>query len=561
MITDRLRWSVIEANTEKILAYDLIVLEPEVYVALSGPSRMAFKIPPGEAQASASGIDWKNWGQWVVCDIEIDHIQRVLAYGIVTDNKIDPDSGVMLVEVTGPIGYPKGIPWLENFNPIAVDPFEVVQRIWAHLQSTSNSQLNINAIPASSGTQMLPGYGFDGSILSFDFFAMFIRAVDMPDCGDVITGLSRDIPFDMFEEASWDANRTELTKNIRMAYPFGGLYQQYLRFALGENVKSCEKEEEMDIEPVTDVIIRSWIPGKVYSSELANADPTRLRRVVIEEDAYIDSTERSAAWAKRKLTRRNVPFSFKKIVVIPDHPNAPFGSYNVGDTIIVEAENYPWHGDVKQEHRVVSIAYKEAEGLVELGLKVEGAFNYDPIEYDPDWDQQPTEDPNLLSNGYFSANLSGWKMNQGQWFRVATVTYDTKLNPNAGSVRVDCDDSGEYFESHRVPVEAGHTYTIMAAVRYQEIVIPPESVNPEDSIYITVKTYKDGGWINTYGDTIFIDGITQPQGAGGWHLLQGTYTIPTAGVGEDQVNELSLELSINLVDSGITWWTYCRILP
>lgn len=548
MITDRLRFSVIQMNTDEVLARDLVVMDPSVTVNLSAPGTIQFTMTQGEWKASSEGIDWKPWGQWVVCEVEIDYVQKVFAYGIVTDCQVDPESGMMQIQVTGPLGYPKGIPWLENFNPIAVDPFEIVQRVWAHVQNFSNANLGVNAIPASSGTQMLPGYGFDGDILSFDFFAIFNRAIDFNDAGDTITSLARDIPFDIFEEAEWNADRTELTRNVRMAYPLGGLDQVHLRFALGENVISAERAEPMNIEPVTDVIIRSWLPGRVYDARLSNADPTMARRILMEEDAYIDSTERAAAMAKRRLQKRNVPFHFQKIAVNPHHPNAPFGSFGVGDTIRVIAENYPWQGAVDQEHRITSMTYRESVGLMELGLKAEGAFNYDPIDYNPDFEEQPTEDPNRLSNGYFHQSLGGWKSLQGQWFRVSNVTYDTVYQPNAGSVRIDLDDNGEAFRSNRASVTPGEHIDLMCAVRWQEV----ES-GPTDAFQLLAFTSLNAAPVGSF----VVDEWVNPTGVHQFQLLQMLdWEVP------EGINEVALQFNVTSgVDGGIAWWTYARVVP
>jgi hypothetical protein len=702
---DRLRFTIIEVNTNNILTRDLVVKEPEVTVQLSAPSRCGFKIDQGQAQIgqSAYGINWKNYGQWIIPEIET-HIGRFcLGAQMVTDNKVDPESGDMVIDGTGFMGYPKEIPWLENFNPIAVDPAEVIQRIWAHLQSFPHANLGIDVQPSSTGTQMLPGYGFDGNILSFDFFALFIRAVDFPDCGDQMMALSRDLPFDMFEEVSWnrgpgpnllnngsfnfnlnnwsgtgeswdnsqghDSNgsilftangtfqgasseqiavspgdkinlsgwirsngfthdgssdpvylyiesfddshshvdwpsfgypinpaspggsawekltcptftvptgvryvsagiavreksltgtvrfddilltkeielRTEINKTLRIAYPLGGFVQNGLAFRLGENVINAEKAEELDIEPVSDVIIRSWAPGRVYSATLGNADMTRARRVIMEEDASITSSERAAAWAKRKLTRRNIPKSFSKITIDPEHSHAPFGTWWVGDSIYVEAPDYPWHGDIKEWHRITSFTVKGDEPLVELGLKVEGAFNYDPIEFNPDYDQQPTEDPNLLSNGYFTNNLSGWKAVRGQWFRTAAFGYTSD-----GCVRVDLDDDGEEFQSNKISIIPGETLHIQAAVRYQELV---QTGTPPYTFAVAVNTHLNGGDV-TRG--IIVDSFTH-DGTGPFTPMSGDFTVPATGVGE-----ISVSLLVNsAVTGGISFWDDVRVL-
>ena len=63
------------------------------------------------------------------------------------------------------------------------------------------------------------------------------------------------------------------------------------------------------------------------------------------------------------------------------HPNAPFGTYDVGDRINVQGY-MPFIGDVKQQHKILAIAVDEEKGVCELTLMAEGAFNYDPIFYE-----------------------------------------------------------------------------------------------------------------------------------------------------------------------------------
>lgn len=545
MITDRLRWTVLEANTAEILTRDLNATEAEIMVNLSAPSKFAFKLPRGEEFKSAKDINWKKDGQVVVCEIEVDYQRQIFGVGVLEHPKVDPASGSMMLETTGFMGYPKGEPWLENFNPIAVDPFEVVQRVWAYLQSFSNAQMNVEVYPASSGTQMLPGFGMNGGTFSFDFFAMFIRSVDFVDSGNQITGLARDIPFDMFEEAAWNEDRTELTNAIRLAYPFGGFQQDSLTFRFGENVKQGELAEEELAQSASDIVIRSWIPGRVYSSTLSNADMTRFRRTAMEEDVHIDSTERAVAWAKRKLTRRNAPISFSKISVNPNHEHAPFGQWWVGDNIFVEAPDYPWVGDIQQWHRIVSISWKEGEPTMDLGLMVEGAFNYDPIDYDPDADVPPP-DPNRLFNGYFEDNLNGWQSQRGQWFRVPTMTYDTIVNPDAGSVRVDIDDHGERLLSAKANVTAGENLKLMAAARWQEV----ESTT--GSIQLVAYSYLDNVPVSSW----VVDEHLNPNGTHGFELLQDDWTVPVG------VNQVALMFNItSTVDGGISWWTFARVIP
>lgn len=566
-ITDRIRFTIIKVNTDEIVVRDLVVVEPMVMVNLSAPSRCSFKIPLSEQYQSSYGIDWKTWAYWIVPEIEIAGVRKCLGAQLVNKISIDPKDGTMTVEGLGFMGYPKGIPWLEDWNPISVDVGSVVQEVWASIQSYTNANLGIEVLPAELGIEMTPGYSFENGSLNFSFSALFIRAVDFIDSGDFLTSLARDIPFDMVEEVEWNTDQTSISKIIRLGYYYIGSNQTNLSFVYGENVLSADLREEAEIEPVSDVIIRGWRPGKVYSSQLnietlnqelvdagmpqIVADPLdRVRRVIMEEDANIDSTERAEAWAKRRLTRRNIPQSFTKISIDPSHPNAPLGNFWLGDTITVQASNYPWIGDISQEHRITSITFKDNEPTIELGLIVNGAFNFDPINYTPYNPTNPTEDQNLLTNGYFSSNTAGWRIISGQWIRFTQEGYS-----NPGLMRVETNDaSGEFFESHRINANPGGSYQLSCWVKRQSVVKRQDFNATTDGIYIGVKYYKNGGWVNN--TLVKLDSLPYPEGTGAWTNLVSTITVPN----DDTVNEISIVLCAKGFISGTTWWDDVRVL-
>jgi hypothetical protein len=374
--TDRFRFIVEEARTGRILARDLDVSTPKVLRALSGPANIRFDV--NYRDYANAGIYFKPYGHWIHVEKMIYGQRKIWASGLVVPSQIDKKTGIMHLEAKGFASYPKGMPWLENWNPLAADPFEVVHRAWSHLQSFDSGNMNIEIYPATSGLEMLPGYAFDGNLLNLDFFAVFIRAVDKNDCGDYIDKLARDIPFDYVEQSAWNGDRSGIDKKIYLGYPIAGVQQDNILFVLNENVIEVVPHIETEIDWASDIIIDGWFPGSEYSSQLTNADPLRYRRVVSEDDARINSDERAAAWARRKLTRRQTPAYWESIVVDMGHPNAPFGTYDVGDRIWVRGL-MPWVGDVNQLHKILAIAVDEASGTCELTLKAEGAFEYDPI--------------------------------------------------------------------------------------------------------------------------------------------------------------------------------------
>ena len=366
-----------------ILARDIKVGNAQIIRRLSEYSEINFDVHPKEPsiQLASGPIRFRPWAQWIhALKEDSTGTERVWASCIVQPSDVDPETGILSLRSQGFSCYPKGIPWLQNWNPIAVDPFEIVERIWNHIQSYPNGDMGVTVYPTTSGTQMLPGFSFENEEFVQNFFAIFIRASDRNDCGDYINKLARDIPFDYFEESAWNVVKTAVIKKIRLGYPQGGTEQQALVFRLGENIIAATPKQESEINWFSDITINGYFPGKVYSSTLSNADPDRFRRVMDEKDLRIDSNERAAAWGHKLLTRRQIPYYFESIVIDPYHPNAPFLSYDVGDTIKVQGK-VPWIGNNSQNHRIMAIIWDESKNQVQLQLMAEGAFNYDPITY------------------------------------------------------------------------------------------------------------------------------------------------------------------------------------
>ena len=527
MITDRPRFVVEQVNTGIILYRDLEVLEPQFGGQLSGPGTLKFALAPNANPL----INWGKNRQWVHVEMEFNGVREIVL-SLIVKSAVPDESGNMNIECYGFSDYPKNKPWLENYNDIAVDPFYIVAKVWAHVQSFPNAQLGVEVYPQDSGTQMLPGYGFDGSTLVFDFFAIFIRAVDFSDCADQINGLSRDIPFDYFEKSWWNNDKTAISKRLELSYPKGGLRQEHMSFVFNENILKAELADEKDIDPVTDVIVRGWFPGKVYNSRLSNVPMDQLRDVVLEEDAKINSTERAAAWAGKKLQRRTVPKYWKKITIDPNHPNAPMGAWGVGDEIFVRAL-HPWYGEIALWHRILSWAYDPASGLCELTLKVEGAFNYDPIDYNPDLEEELR--PNKLHNGFFAENLRYWTRVAGQWIRVSSDGFETD-----GCVRIDLDDGGEALKSERIAVEPGDQLTASCYVKWDNVT---SGVGPG---FILRLIYSNNGVTTT---TVDLDAYNNPTGIHAWERLDGTFTVPSGS------NEVSVQLTVTpAVTGGVAFW-------
>lgn len=490
----------------EILTYDLDVTNLVIQRNLSDGCDISFDVDPNDP--SSYGLDLKSYGQYVHIEKVMLGKRRIWCTGIVQPSDIDENTGILHVKCKGFAAYPKGIPWLEDITKIDVDAFWPVVEIWRHLQEDfPNGNLDVTVTPQESGVEMLAGYAFNGDLLNLNFFALFVRATDKLDCGDYINALARDVPFDYREISEWNADRTNVKKTFQLGYPRLGVIQENLAFVLNENVLSAKPHTETQTDYITDVGVTGWFPGVQYSSELANADPDRLRRYLNEDDAMIDSNERAAAWAHRRLARRQTPPYWETITINPDHPNAPRGSYDVGDTIIVSGY-MPWVGFISQEHKIISISDDTTRGVTQLALKAEGAFNYDKIFF-------PDGSTNIIDNGSFDNNLNGWTATGPGW-----LWSGTDGNGALGCATIAADGQDHDLVTQAYGVEPFQIFPITVDVK---LVGAVSAASDSPAVLLVAQFYdEDQNPTSAYE----IDALTGPAGLVPWGKLAGNVETP-----------------------------------
>lgn len=489
-----------------ILAYDLNVTNLVVQRNLSDGCDITCDVNPNDT--SAAGLQFKSYGHYIHLEKVMRGKRRLWASAIVQPSDVDENSGVLHLKAKGFAAYPTGIPWLEDINWIANDAYEPVHEIWRHLQEDHpGGNLGVTVIPDESGVEMLPGYAFDGDLLNLNFFATFVRATDKLDCGDYINALARDTPFDYMELSEWNADRTDVNKTVLLGYPRLGLIQPNLAFVLKENVLSAKPHTEAATDYVSDVGVSGWFPGMEYSSELSNADPERLRRYLAEDDAMIDSNERAAAWAHRRLARRQTPPYWETITINPEHPNAPMGTFDVGDTITVQGY-MPWVGYIAQEHKIITISVDVAKNVWQLALKAEGAFNYDPIYF-------PDGTANIIENSGFNYNLSGWAADGPGW------SWDGSQGAtNLGCATITADGNDHEFYTQAYGISDFLIFPLTLMVKISGAV----SASPTSPAVLLVAQFYDDDRNPT--EAIEIAAITGPSGMIPWRKIAGNVLTP-----------------------------------
>lgn len=361
-------------RTGEFISLDLPLVNPSISLVLSGPTTITGTLSPEDPEirdlVESRRLD--AYATWI--HMEVEGIVR--ASGIL--QPIQMDGETYSVEATGPSGYLRGMPFLGELSAIAIDPADVVRAIWAHVQGYPDANLGVTVIgstPVRIGEEE-PQEGVeypDGERPNGPYKLSWWEG---PDCGREVDQLASQTPFDYVERCAWNASKTKVDHWIDLAYSRIGGRRDDLRFADGENVIGAIPAEETEDLFASQVIVYGSGEGRdTIRGYAGRALGSRLRRVVILQDATIDTTARANSLAAVELERRQGLIDVTDLEVEARHPNAEFGTYAVGDDIFIDVE-VAWLGRLRQFERIISITYAPDAETVRLQLRRADAFRY-----------------------------------------------------------------------------------------------------------------------------------------------------------------------------------------
>ncbi|SFN66006.1 hypothetical protein [Mycetocola miduiensis] len=347
-------WNYIaqRATTGEFLSMELPLTATPKW-ALSGTGFLTGTIAPdlGRLRASDGWLLLEEWGTLIFA--EADGIIRW--GGIVISSEFDgPEWKVVAAEFST---YPHGMPYGGSYSQIGVDPASVVRHLWEHLQSHPDGNLGVTVVgstPVRIGTDpedvsFTTGAGTD---VAFRAGPYELNWWESPDIGREISALSNQTPFDFVEQHRWNADRTDIHHEIVIGYPRAGRRRSDLSFIQGDNVTSVVTPELDGDEFANEVVGLGAGEGAGAVRRNTAVRDGRLRRVYVYSDKGVSSVERMDALIRDELTVRQRTLSIDSITV-REHPNAPIGSWALGDDIRVQA-TVPWLGEVELWCRITA---------------------------------------------------------------------------------------------------------------------------------------------------------------------------------------------------------------
>nr|WP_202489674.1 hypothetical protein [Streptomyces sp. SID8381] len=388
--------------TEEVLDWQVpFTLSSNPKRDLSGPGAMAGKVEPEYARLL--GPDGapilQEWGTKLY--LEVDGAIRW--GGVVTKTSYDGEQATVNCE--GFSSYPHGIPfedyiisgkkitpkdpyagkdknhdgWVDGkkgqqkippppkpYGGPRIDVFDAFRKIWSHVQSRPHGNIGLVIDSHDKGELLGAKDGSDPWELAW---------WDNPDCGQTLDRLVTEFQFDWIETHAWkDSTSNTITHRIRLGTPRLGRKRDDLRFAQGENIVALAKPEGMGDDYADEAIVLGKGEGqKMKRAQVVGNRGRRLRRVATVTDKTLSSDSALRKRGQQELAGRTAALQIPAIQIV-DHPNARFGSWSLGDDILVQV-HVPWVGDVTVWHRIVSDEIS-ADGFITLTLKRSDSFHY-----------------------------------------------------------------------------------------------------------------------------------------------------------------------------------------
>jgi hypothetical protein len=156
---------------------------------------------------------------------------------------------------------------------------------------------------------------------------------EAPDCGDELETLAKETPFEFVEAHEWDGD--ELAHRIRLGYPRLGRRRTDISFVEGENL-AVAPPLERNGETFAQYVLGLGAGegrGRRRTGMVGSADG-RLRRVHVLERSDVRTLDRLQRLAATEQAARKNLGSVPDVVAF-DHPNAPLGSWELGDEVQV----------------------------------------------------------------------------------------------------------------------------------------------------------------------------------------------------------------------------------
>lgn len=407
------RYYAMRALTREWLDRELPLSGVRLTPRLSGPYQVRASIEPEyEDLIGDDGLPvLQEWSTLIFAEAS----GRLRGGGIVTS--VDMTGSTLDLTIDGISAYPAGMPitttltWggaNDGTSGNGVDPLDVVRAIWDHLQAQPDGDLGVTYTDTSTpyrlgewhnarrrdqdgeldddatavqdppipidrvwGKQDKKPVAAQGKTL---FWRYRIAWWDDTEAGQHIDQLAGQVPFDWREQYEWaDSSKEDVVMQVQFGYPRLGKRQTNLRFVQDENIVELLAIKRDGDQFANEVRAYGSGEGSKQVRQTVRRRDGRLRRARTEDHSDVDRKSTLRSLAEDELLRTSGLTDITQ-VVIRDHPNAPIGSFDVGDDI--QVEGYAWGRWVRLWVRITSFDFSPEDGDITISCSRSDRFRY-----------------------------------------------------------------------------------------------------------------------------------------------------------------------------------------
>jgi hypothetical protein len=198
------------------------------------------------------------------------------------------------------------------------------------------------------------------------------------DLGQEIASLAQQAPADFAVTCSWaDDSKQAVTKRLMIGSPRLGTRRSNLRFAEGENISAVVTVTNRGTDYANEVVgLGAGSGSEMLRSVVAVSDGRLLRRIAYTDQSLISASAVTAAARKELVASQGLDEVTS--LTVAQHPNAPIGSYAVGDDIPLTLHGS--NGERVIWHRITSYTLDLTGTTVDLTTARSDTFTYLPAD-------------------------------------------------------------------------------------------------------------------------------------------------------------------------------------
>lgn len=344
-------------GTETPLEPDLPLDDAQITKTLSGVDELSFTVPVEIPRLDSVFVPWST-----AVFAEMDDVIRVGAIVV----GVDRDGNQLKVSCDGFAGYLNNIPFNGDMALVGKDPLEIARIIWANVQGEDHGDIGmfvnvhspkVSPIKLGGNPNVKDKEGNSGEPYRLNWYSTF-------NLEDTFNDIAAQGHFDYYEEHSWKADGS-LLHQLHIRYGGLGRVRDDLRFVVGENVFTVPVVEQSGEQYADEIIVLGAGEGRTMVRGTWVHRSSRLRRPKVVTDKAIINKAAAVTAAGRESQKYRLDEDVKTVVV-RDHPNAPLGSWDLGDTILLQGNGVGWAGDLSMPVRIISYTIDTEGGAATL---------------------------------------------------------------------------------------------------------------------------------------------------------------------------------------------------